>query len=142
LRSAETLVLGRATYEGFAGFWASARGEVADLMNSISKVVFSRTLARAAWANTTLVKTDPAAAVAELKRKGKDDLLVFGSANLSATLIQAGLFDEYRLAIVPVLLGGGRRLFPEHMNPAKLELVESRALSSGGVILRYNTGAN
>lgn len=137
LRAADVLLLGRVTYEGFAAFWSTASGEIAELMNSIRKVVFSRSLEKAEWANTTLVRQDAAAAVSELKQKYERDLLVFGSADLSATFMHAGLFDEYRLAIAPVILGRGRALFSSRSHPLKLELIESKLLSSGGVILRY-----
>jgi dihydrofolate reductase len=137
LRSADALLLGRVTYEGFASYWSAARGEIAELMNGIRKFVFSRTLEEVHWAPTVLVKQDAAAAVAELKRSRAGGLLVFGSGELCAVLMDAGLFDEYRLAIAPVILGGGRPLFAARSNPIRLEFLDSKPLSSGGVILRY-----
>lgn len=137
LRSADMLVFGRATYEGMAGYWRDAEGEVADLMNTLPKVVISRTLGKAAWAHTTLVTEDAAAAVARLKRGGDGTMFVFGSADLSATLERAGLFDEYRLLLVPVVLGSGKTLFGRDLPRRRLRLLESRALPSGGVMLRY-----
>lgn len=137
LRSADRLLFGRVTYEGMAAYWRNAQGEVADLMNSIPKVVFSRTLEKPDWANTTLVKENAVAAVRDLKRQGDRNMFVFGSANLSATLIKNNLFDEYRLAVVPVILGVGRPLFEGGLSRQRLKLLEARPLTSGCVILRY-----
>jgi dihydrofolate reductase len=137
LHSAGMLLFGRVTYEGMAAYWQSAKGEVANLMNGLPKVVFSRTLDRAEWKNTKLVKTDAAAEVRELKRQGEKDIYVFGSADLSTTLMEQGLFDEYRLALVPVVLGSGKPLFGRNLSRLRLKLLEARPLSSGCVVLRY-----
>lgn len=137
LSSADMLLFGRVTYEGMAAYWRTAEGEVADLMNSLPKVVFSRTLREPDWANTTLVKDDAAAAVRALKQQGDRDMFAFGSADLSATFTNEDLFDEYRLAIAPVILGTGTPLFGRSLNRKSLSLLESRPLSSGAVILRY-----
>jgi len=137
LRSAERLIFGRVTYEGMAAYWAAAQGKVADFMNRLPKVVFSRTLRRADWSNTSLVNEDAALKVPELKRKGEGVSFVFGSGNLSATLINHGLFDEYRLAVAPILLGSGRPLFGQALARHPLKLLEARPLSTGCVVLRY-----
>ena len=137
LGSADRLLFGRVTYEGMAAYWNTAQGEVADLMNSIPKVVISRTLEKADWANTTLVKDNAVAAVQDLKQQGSRNIFVFGSANLSATLIRNNLFDEYRLAVVPVILGIGRPLFETGLSRQRLKLLEARTLKSGCGILRY-----
>jgi dihydrofolate reductase len=137
LHSADRLIFGRVTYEGMAAYWTTAQGEVADLMNRLPKVVFSRTLQQADWSNTTLIKEDAAARVPELKRKGEGNSFVFGSANLSRTLISHGLFDEYRLAVAPMILGRGTPLFGPDLARVPLTLLETRTLPSGGVILRY-----
>ena len=137
LRSADMLLFGRITYEGMAAYWRTAEGEVADLMNSLPKVVFSRTLRAAGWANTTLINDDAAAAVLKLKQQGAGNMFVFGSGNLSATFIREGLFDEYRLLLAPVILGDGNPLFGRGLSRRGLKLLESKQLASGGVILRY-----
>jgi dihydrofolate reductase len=139
LHTVERLLFGRVTYEGMAAYWQTATGEVevADLMNTLPKTVFSRTLERADWANTTLVRSDAPAAIAQLKREGNGDMCVFGSAKLSASLMEHGLFDEIRLALVPVIIGNGTPLFGRDLSRRNFTLVESRPLSSGGVILRY-----
>ncbi len=137
LKSADMLLFGRVTYEGMAAHWPSATGEVADLMNSIAKVVFSRTLERAEWRNTLLVNENAEEKVAELKQQPGKDMYIFGSANLASTLMQHGLIDEYRLAVAPLVLGGGSPLFKPSQDSTKFRLLEARPLKSGAVILRY-----
>jgi len=136
LRSADILLFGRVTYEGMAAYWPRQRGVIADLMNSIAKIVFSRTLEEAEWNNTTLVRNHAEEEVAKLKRQAGKDVYIFGSATLSSTLMQHSLIDEYRLALVPVLLGRGNPLFKESPSRA-MKLLEARQLKNGCVILRY-----
>jgi dihydrofolate reductase len=136
LRSADCLLFGRRTYEGMAAYWRTAQGEIAELMNSIPKVVCSRTLAAADWNNTTVVQ-DAAEGVKALKRDGSRNIFLFGSADLSRTLMENELFDEYRIGLVPVVLGAGRPLFAGAAGSLTLELQEASALSTGGVVLRY-----
>ena len=134
--SAGALLFGRKTYEGMAEYWPAAKGEVADIMNSIPKIVFSRTLERAGWNNTRLVRVAAEEEVPRLKAQSGKDLMVYGSANLCASLTRAGLIDEYRLGMTPVVLGTGTPLFKQ--NPAiTMKLLEARALKTGVVILRY-----
>jgi len=137
LRSAGMLLFGRVTYEGMAAHWKSAQGEVADFMNILPKTVFSNTLERADWANTSLVRGDAAAAAGELKRRLSKDIFVFGSGNLCAALLEAGLFDEVRLALIPLVLGRGARLFGRGLSRVGMRLLEARPVSNGCIILRY-----
>lgn len=137
LQSADLLLFGRATYQGMAGYWPSATGQVADLMNNISKVVFSRTLEKAEWNRTRLVRERADEEVARLKQQPGRDMLIFGSATLCSTLIPHGLIDEYRLCIAPVILGTGTPLFKPSPHKITMKLLEARPLASGGVILRY-----
>jgi len=137
LHSADYLVFGRVTYEGMAAYWTHEEGEVADLMNNIPKLVFSKTLKSADWNNTTLVSENASDEIRKLKVNGGKDLFVFGSANLSETFINDDLFDEYRIGIAPVVLGSGRPLFRQGISPKILSLVSARQLLTGGVILRY-----
>jgi len=113
LLDAEVMLLGRATYEGFAAAWPSIRDEVgfADRMNGIPKYVVSRTLKHAAWANTTVLGGEPAEEVAALRGRLGGNILVAGSATLVDLLADHDLIDELRLMVFPVLLGAGRRLF-------------------------------
>jgi len=136
-RSTGMLLFGRVTYEGMAVYWPSQKGDIADFMNTIPKVVFSRTLKKADWNNTRLVKEDAVEEVAKLKRQTAKNLFVFGSANLSSTLLDHGLFDEIDLALAPVILGRGTPLFKANPDQVRMKLLEARPLNSGGVILRY-----
>jgi dihydrofolate reductase len=131
------LLFGRATYQGMAVYWQTAQGEIAYFMNTLPKVVCSRTLGRADWANTRLVKDDVVATIEELKRQGNGNIFVFGSADLSAFLMKHGLFDEYRLGIAPTVMGRGKTLFGRDLGQLRMRLLEARPLSSGCVILRY-----
>lgn len=135
-KSADMLVFGEATYKGMADYWTQAEGEIAQFMNQIKKVVCSPDLERADWHNSTIVR-DAAAEIPKLKQEGDGNMLVFGSGNLSESLMKANLFDEYRLCVVPVFLGKGRRLFGEGLPYQKQELLEMQPLTTGGVILRY-----
>jgi len=137
LHTADYLIFGRVTYEGMAAYWTGEKGEVADIMNRIPKLVFSKTLKSADWNNSTLISEDATDEIRKLKVKTGKDLFVFGSANLSETFINDDLFDEYRIGIAPVILGSGRPLFRQVNSPKNLSLVSSHQLSTGGVILKY-----
>ncbi len=140
LKSADYLVFGRVTFEGMAEYWKNEKGEIADLMNDIPKLVFSRTLKSAGWNNSTLITGDASAELARLKGEGNRDMYVFGSANLSETFMKDNLFDEYRIGISPVLLGSGRLLFSKGIS-GKLNLVSTQPLETGGVVLKYSNRA-
>ena len=135
IREVEAVVYGRRTYEGMADYWQSQKGETADFMNSVPKYVFSRTLDRAGWANTTLLNEDAAEGLARLKKE--KDLFVFGSADLSATLIREGLYDEYRIGLVPITIGEGTPLFKKDSDSLRLDLVQTRPLGDRCLLLRY-----
>ena len=136
-KSTGMLLFGRVTYEGMASYWSSEKGEIADFMNTIPKIVFSKTMKKAEWNNTTLVKGNAVEEVAKLKRQSGKNMFVFGSANLSSTLLEHDLFDEINLALAPVILGRGNPLFKASPDRLKMKLLEARPLKSGGVILRY-----
>jgi len=137
LESADYLVFGRVTYEGMAAHWTKAEGEIADLMNKIPKLVFSKTLKSIEWNNSTLIKENASAEISKLKAQGDRDMYVFGSANLSETFINDNLFDEYRIGIAPVILGSGRPLFRQGISFKNLSLVSTQQLLTGGVVLEY-----
>jgi len=137
LKSADYLVFGRVTYEGMAAYWTKAEGEVAKLMNSIPKIVFSKTLKSADWNNTRIINENASDEIQKLKEQNGKDMYVFGSANLSETLINDNLFDEYRIGIAPVILGSGRPLFRQGIASNNLSLVSTRQLLTGGVVLKY-----
>lgn len=136
------IIFGRVTYEMMASFWQSTvvletDPLVAGRMNRLPKVVFSRSLARADWQNTRLVNSDPAAELTRLKNEPGGNLFVFGSANLSSTLIAQGLIDEFRVLINPLLLGGGTPLFQGFRERVQLQLTHSRVFENGNVLLTY-----
>jgi dihydrofolate reductase len=137
LRQADALLFGRVTYEGMAAHWKTATGEVASFMNSLPKFVASSTLERADWSNTTLIEDNVVAEVQALKRKGSNSIFVFGSGKLCATLFAAGLFDEIRVCIEPIVIGRGATLFGRDLKQTQMNLLEARPLSNGCVILRY-----
>ncbi len=138
LNSADYLVFGRVTYEGMAAYWTKAEGEIAELMNSIPKLVFSKTLKSAQWNNTTLISENASAHIKKLKERGGRDMYVFGSAKLSETFINENLFDEYRIGIAPVILGSGQPLFSPGVASRNLSLVSTQQLLTGGVVLKYS----
>lgn len=140
-REVGALLFGRTTYDGMAAHWTAAEGEIADFMNAVPKYVFSRTLQSADWNNTTVVKGDIEGAVVGLKESPGKDLFVFGSADLSAELIRHGLFDEFRIGLVPVTLGAGNPLFKPGSEPLTLHLLEQRPLSDRCLLLRYRPTA-
>jgi dihydrofolate reductase len=132
-------LFGRRTYEEFASFWPHQPEEnpFAGALNNRQKYVASRTLREPlAWRSSTLLTGDAAAAVAGLKEEGKD-LLVFGSGELIQSLMRRSLVDEYVLLIHPVVLGSGRRLFPDGGAPAAFQLVDARPTPTGVVIATY-----
>ena len=143
LHSVDILLFGRVTYEMMARFWPSRQAIetdpiVANLMNSMPKVVFSKTLASATWQNTRLVKSNFAEEISRLKQQPGKDLIIFGSSDLAVTFLQAGLLDEIRLLINPVVLGGGKPLFNGIQKKLKLKLKSSRVFQSGNVLLCYD----
>ena len=136
LKSADMIIYGKKTYKGMAEYWSKAEGETADYMNKIPKVVCSSTLKTANWNNTIIMK-DAVTEIPKLKQEGDRNMFVFVSGILSKSLMKANLFDEYRLCVVPVFLGKGRRLFNEGLPYQKLKLLEAQPLQTGGIVLRY-----
>jgi dihydrofolate reductase len=136
------LVFGRVTYELMAGYWptplaASNSPEVAERMNSLPKIVFSRTLASAAWSNTQLLREDAAIAMRALKKKKGPDMVILGSGRIVACLAGAGLVDELQVVVNPVVLGGGRTMFEGVATRLALRLTSTRAFANGKVVVCY-----
>jgi dihydrofolate reductase len=130
LREVEALLLGRETYEGFAAAWPEREGEFADRFNTMPKYVASTTLTDPAWANTEVLRD--VEAVAALRQGEGGPIQVAGSATLVQALHKAGLVDEWHLMVWPVILGSGKRLFPDDAaDKTKLELVETRTYANG-----------
>jgi dihydrofolate reductase len=138
LYSSDALVLGRVTYEGFAASWPGmeeSTGEFGRKMNSMPKFVASNTLREAEW-NASIIEGDVAEAVSRLKEQDGGDLLIYGSGDLVDELTRAGLIDEYRLMVYPVVLGGGKRLFND-VPETSLRLVDSTTTGTGVAVLTY-----
>jgi dihydrofolate reductase len=133
----DALLLGRVTYEGFAEAWPSRDGEFADKFNSMPKHVVSSTLERPEWNNSTVLEGDLAAGVAKVKEQYDGDVVVHGSARLVQALLADDLVDELRLMVFPVVLGSGKRLFGETADKKRLQLVETRTVGDGVLILTY-----
>ncbi len=136
LKSAGGLMFGRVTYELMANHWPSVTGEVADFMNALPKYVLSRRLTKSDWNNTQVFNVELSSTVARLKRESSKDIFLFGSADLAASLIPHGLIDEFRIAVNPLILGCGTPLFKQGER-VRLKLLDSKAHSTGIVILRY-----
>jgi len=141
------LVFGRVTYDMMASFWPTPVATqhmpvVAERMNNLPKVVFSRTLKQASWNNTTLLKGDPAAEMRKLKQAAGDGLAIMGSGSIVSQLTEAGgLIDEYQIVVNPIVLGKGRTLFEGVTRKVPLRLSQSRAFRNGNVLLCYQPGA-
>ena len=136
LASSDALLLGRVTYQGFAASWPSMKDDIgfADKINSMPKHVVSTTLETADWHNYTLIKSNVADEVTQLKHASGQDILMYGSSSLVRSLIQHDLIDEYRLLVYPIVLGTGQHFFKDE-SYAKLKLVEAKPFASGVVSL-------
>lgn len=143
--SPDTLLLGRLTFQLFAGYWPhvssdpnasdGARG-MANELDQMHKVVFSRTLEKVDWVNSRLVKSDPSREVMELKQGNGADITIFGSGSIIQQLARDGLIDECLLVVTPVILGTGNRLFGS-LDRTSLNLLEARSFPSRNVLLHY-----
>jgi dihydrofolate reductase len=136
------LLFGRKTYEMMASFWPTPaatqmNATVAERMNGISKVVFSRTLDKASWSNTKLVKGDLVAEVRKMKSSPGQGMTILGSGSIVAQLAQAGLVDEFQLVVSPVVLGQGRTLFDGIPEKLRLKPTSARTFGNGKVVLCY-----
>jgi dihydrofolate reductase len=137
IEEAESLLLGRLTYEGFSAAWPERDDPFADKINSMPKYVVSSTLTAPEWENTTVLSGDPIESVGRLKESDGGPILVNGSAQLVHALTEAGLVDEFRAMIHPVLIAGGLRMFPDPDQLQKLRLAESIGYDSGVALLIY-----
>jgi dihydrofolate reductase len=140
LDEADGLLLGRRTYESFAGHWPNAPDEeqaLARPLNELPKYVASRTLEEPlGWQNSTLLEGDAVQAVAALKQRGRGDIHVIGSTDLLRSLVTNDLVDEFRVIIDPVVVGGGKRIFPEDGSLRPMELLDSRVTTTGALIAK------
>jgi dihydrofolate reductase len=135
--SSDALLLGRKTYDIFAGHWPTAPGDLARAINGIAKYVVSRTRDALEWQNSQLVKGDVAPEIAKLKQQPGKDILVVGSGELVQALMRYNLVDEYRLMLHPLYLGSGKRLFREGSSKQALTLLGSKTTTKGVLIVSY-----
>ena len=138
------LLFGRVTYDMMAGFWptpmaAQMMPEVAAGMNTLPKVVFSRTITKATWQNTTLLKGDLAEEIRRLKAAAGPDMTILGSGTIVSQLTQLRLIDAYQIMVNPVVLGGGRTMFDGVTDRASLTLSSTRAFKNGSILLNYES---
>ena len=140
------LLFGRITYELMASYWPTPYAIendpiVAERMNNRPKVVFSRTLDKASWNNTQLVKGDMAAEIRKIKQEPGDDMAILGSGSIVSQLAQDGVIDEYQILVNPVVLGRGRTMFDRIQEQLTLKLTKTRTFGNGKVLLCYQATA-
>jgi dihydrofolate reductase len=138
--TADGFLVGRKTFVGLRGYWPQLTEDptgIADYLNAVQKYVVSSTLDEPGWENSAILRGDPVEEVRALKARPGQDIVVTGSITLSHTLIAAGVVDEYRLFVYPVVQGRGRRLFPEGFECPRLELLEAKAFRGGVTFSRY-----
>jgi dihydrofolate reductase len=141
------LLFGRTTYEMMASYWPTPQARetdpiVAERMNSLPKVVFSRTMSSASWSNTRLVKGNLIEEVRTMKAAPGMDMVIFGSGTIVSQLTRAGLIDEYQLVVNPIVLGKGRTMFEGLEERLPFKRTGERAFSNGNVLLSYVTDRN
>lgn len=142
LNTADILLFGRITYELMASYWPTLSGTsddpiIAYKMNTIPKIVISKTLEKAEWENTRLIKENIKEEITSLKNQPGKDIFIFGSVNLATTLREMDLIDEYRIIISPVVIGQGKPLFENVKNNLNFRLLKTRIFNSGNVLLYY-----
>jgi dihydrofolate reductase len=142
IHTSDAYLLGRTTYEMLAPGWSALKNNeegIADKLNSMAKYVVSSTLKKAEWNNSTIIKTNVLEEIRKLKEQSGQNILVHGSAKLVQSLLSADLIDELQLLVHPFVWGSGSKLFKDQAQPAKLELIESKSLEKGVLLLRYGS---
>jgi dihydrofolate reductase len=139
MAAADTMLLGRQTYEEFAAYWADKGSDVdfADVMNETPKLVASTTLASVDWQNSTLLGKDVAGELRRLKQEPGKNISITGSPTLVRSLLREGLIDELRLLVHPIVVGSGKRLFVDQEERVPLKLLDSTTFSTGVLYLTY-----
>ena len=144
--SADTLIFGRVTYESFAGSWphvpenpsvSEGEKEYARKLNSMRKIVFSKSLEKAEWNNSQLMKEVLPEEIARMKQEPGKDMVIYGSASIVQAFTNLGLIDEYQLLVHPIVLGSGKPLFAGIAQPAQLNLLHTKSFPSGVIGLYY-----
>lgn len=141
--ASDAFLVGRVTYEMLAGYWPHVKNndkndlELANKLNSAPKYVVSKTLKKAEWNNSTIIKQNVTEEVTRLKRQPGNDILLFGSSTLVQSLMEGDLIDEYRLLVHPIIMGSGKRAFKDGMATTKLKLVKTTTVGLGVQSLCY-----
>jgi dihydrofolate reductase len=144
IMSCGAMLYGRKTYEMLAPYWSALKNNemgVADKLNTAPKYVVSSTLKKADWGDSTIIRENIAGEIKKLKGSSGGDILIQGSATLVKSLLEAGLVDELRLLVHPVIMGRGERFFQDGMH-ASLQLTETRTLDLGVIVLYYQLKKN
>jgi dihydrofolate reductase len=151
LNTLDTILFGRVTYEMFESYWPVAAKdpatsksdlEIANKINNIHKIVFSKTLQKVGWNNVKLMKETIPEEIRKLKQQPGKDMVIYGSGSIVSAFAQLGLIDEYRFFVASVILGEGKSLFKGLKNKQKLKLMETRRFNNGNVLLRYKPNQN
>jgi dihydrofolate reductase len=146
LSKVDALLFGRVTYQLMADYWPAAATnpstpksdlEIADKMNNLPKIVFSKTLQEVKWNNSRLVKENIAEEISKMKQQPGKDMVIFGSGSIVSTFMQHGLIDEYRIIVNPIVLGNGNPLFKGINGKQNLKPLNTKVFDSGIVILFY-----
>ena len=140
------LLFGRVTYDLMNSFWPTKQAhemmpEVAEAMNNLPKVVFSRTMDKPSWKNTRLVKDNIASAVRQMKKESDQDMVIMGSGTIVSQLTQEGLIDEYQIIVHPMVLGQGRTMFEGVKDKLNLKRTKTRTFGNGNVLVCYERAA-
>jgi dihydrofolate reductase len=147
----DTILAGRVTYEGMAGHWPQAAGDpgsslqeqaFAERMNKLPKVIFSRTLEKAEWNNSRIVKDNIPEEILRMKQEAGKDMIIWGGAGIVSTFVKLGLIDEYRFCIAPVIIGRGMPFSKEVRKNMSLRLVKAKTFSNGVLLLYYRPEKN
>ena len=146
LNSVDTIIFGRITYQLFENFWPVAAKDpatsksdrvIANQINDLNKVVFSKTLTQVSWQNSHLIRQVVPDEIVKMKGQPGKDMVIFGSANLAQSFIKPGLVDEYRIMVNPIVLGNGMPLFQNLQNRIELSFIRSHTFKTGVIVLTY-----
>ncbi len=140
LKQIDVMLFGRVTYQLLESYWPTTTVDhpvLIEQMNHLPKIVFSKTLDKAEWTNTRLLKDNIASEIQQLKQQPGKDMVIFGGADLASTFIKLGLIDEYHLIVNPVVLGKGKPLFQNLQERVPLKFLHQRSFRCGNIALTY-----
>lgn len=144
-KSVDTILFGRKTYQMMESYWPAAEDNdptITHLMNKLPKIVFTKTLEKAEWNNSKIIRENLEEEIHEMKKLPGKDMVIFGSGDIVSFLTNRGLIDEYRIILNPVILGEGNPMFKNINDKVKLNLFKTKKLKSGVIILYYQPERN